>query len=293
MSAEASRRRSGRWGEPARPGDPVIDVLVPTAGRRSELAVTLAGLAAQDSPVFRVTLSDQADEPATGNEPAVLAMIRVLRAQNRDVRTLRHLPRHGIAEHRQFLLESSGAPYVLFLDDDVWLEPGLLPRLHAAIVELGCGFVGSAVQGLSYLGDERADELDTFSPWNGAVGPERMRRDAEGFARWRLHNAANLVHLARDLALGPDEWLAYRVAWIGGCVLYRRDALVATGGFDFWDDIPERHAGEDVAAQWRVMERFGGAGIIPSGAVHLESPSTIPERDVDAFDVVFDASRAP
>jgi hypothetical protein len=36
-----------------------------------------------------------------------------------------------------------------------------------------------------------------------------------------------------------------------------------------------------------VMERFGGAGIVPSGAVHLEAPTTIPVRDVDAFDVLF------
>lgn len=38
------------------------------------------------------------------------------------------------------------------------------------------------------------------------------------------------------------------------------------------------------------MERFGGAGILPSGAVHLEAPTTVPVRDVDAFDVLFPAS---
>jgi hypothetical protein len=34
------------------------------------------------------------------------------------------------------------------------------------------------------------------------------------------------------------------------------------------------------------MEEFGGAGILPSGAVHLESPTTVTERRVEAFDVV-------
>lgn len=293
MIATGSRRRSARWGEAPRPEEPVVDVLVPTAGRGAELGVTLAGLAAQDSPPFRVTLSDQGEPPASLDEPAVVAMVRVLRAQNREVRVRRHLPRRGMAEQRQFLLENASAPFVLYLDDDVWLEPDLLARLHAAILELGCGFVGSAVQGLSYLGDERAEERAVFSPWNGPVAPERMRRDAPGFERWRLHNAANLVHLARDLALGPDEWLAYRIAWIGGCVLYRRDALLACGGFDLWDDVPDRLAGEDVTAQWRVMERFGGAGILPSGAVHLEAPSTLPEREGDAFDVVFGGATNP
>lgn len=70
-------------------------------------------------------------------------------------------------------------------------------------------------------------------------------------------------------------------------MLYCRQALIDTGGFEFWGDLPSEHSGEDVAAQWRVMERFGGAGILPSGAVHLESETTVPVRLLDAFDVVF------
>jgi hypothetical protein len=69
-------------------------------------------------------------------------------------------------------------------------------------------------------------------------------------------------------------------------VLYDRAALVEVGGFEFWDTLPVGHAGEDVVAQWRVMERFGGAGIVPSGAVHLEAPTTVTDRSVDAPDVV-------
>jgi hypothetical protein len=83
-----------------------------------------------------------------------------------------------------------------------------------------------------------------------------------------------------------------RLPGVGGCVLFDREALVACGGFDFWDQLPVNHAGEDVAAQWRVMERYGGAGILPSGAVHLESPTTVPDRSTDAADVVFVAKNA-
>jgi hypothetical protein len=44
-----------------------------------------------------------------------------------------------------------------------------------------------------------------------------------------LHNAANPVHLARR-HLRPDErWLAYKIAWVGGCVLYERAVLDAVG----------------------------------------------------------------
>ena len=54
------------------------------------------------------------------------------------------------------------------------------------------------------------------------------------------------------------------------------------GGFDFWRELPPEHCGEDVLAQLRVMERFGGCGIIPSGAYHMELPTTIDQREVDA-----------
>jgi cellulose synthase/poly-beta-1,6-N-acetylglucosamine synthase-like glycosyltransferase len=282
-----SRRWSGRWGRPTEPDAPLIDVLVPTVGRRAELGATLAGLAAQDDPAFRVFLSDQSDDAVAENDPTVLAMLRVLEAQGRAPFVTRHLPRRGLAEQRQYLLSLSTAPAVLFLDDDVWLEPGTLLRMHEALERLGCGFVGSAVQGLSYLQDERPHEQTAFEPWDDGVQPERIRRGTPEFERWPLHNAANLTHLAARLDLAEGDWRAYRVAWLGACVLYRRDALVASGGFDFWEQLPPEHSGEDVAAQWRVMERFGGAGLIPSGAVHLETPTTVTDRRVDAFDRLF------
>lgn len=284
----SSRRTAARWAREQPRGVPAIDVLIPTAGRVAELAVTLAGLAAQDDPPFTVIISDQSPSERVGDEPAVAAMVRVLRAQGRHVRVLPHLPRRGLAEQRHFLLGESTAPAVLFLDDDVWLEAGMLARLHTALSTLQCGFVGAAVQGLSYLGDRRPTETEPFEPWpNRVVTPERMRDDAPGYERWTLHNAANLAHVAASLDLSDDDWLAYKIAWLGGCVLYSREALVACGGFDFWTELPPDHAGEDVAAEWRVMDAYGGAGILPSGAVHLEAPTTVPDRDVQATDVVF------
>ena len=218
-------------------------------------------------------------------------MVRVLEAQGRPVTLLRHRPRRGLAEQRQFLLDQATSEAVLFLDDDVWLEPGTLARMSEALEVLQCGFVGSAVQGLSYLSGDRPAEHAAYAPWTKGVRPERVRRDTSAFGRWPLHNAANLAHLAAELDLAPGEWWAYRVAWVGGCVLFRRSALVASGGFTFWTGLEPTHSAEDVAAQWRVMERFGGAGILPSGAVHLEAPTTMPDRTVDAFDVLFHSDR--
>jgi hypothetical protein len=74
----------------------------------------------------------------------------------------------------------------------------------------------------------------------------------------------------------------YRVAWVGGCVLFDTEKLRAAGGFDFWCDLPVEHCGEDVLVQLRVMQRFGGCGMIPSGAYHLELPTTVGVRDINA-----------
>ncbi|HZA03933.1 MAG TPA: glycosyltransferase family 2 protein [Propionibacteriaceae bacterium] len=289
--AAPSRRGSEAWARPAAPAAPTVEVLIPTYRRPTELAVTLAGLAAQDDPPFAVVISDQSEGDPPWEVPAVASMVRVLEAQGRPVTVLRHRPRRGLAEHRQFLLDQATSGAVLFLDDDVWLEPGTLARMSEALEVLQCGFVGSAVQGLSFLPDDRPAERTAYAPWTDGVRPERVRRDTDGFARWPLHNAANLTHLAAGLDLSPGEWQAYRVAWVGGCVLFRRSALVESGGFTFEPELEPDHSGEDVAAQWRVMERFGGAGILPSGAVHLEAPTTMPNRTVDVFDLMVEAER--
>lgn len=285
-----SRRSSAQWAGATRSTEDIdLDVLVPTCNRPAELAVTLAGLAGQADPPFRVIVSDQSSFEPGWEQPAASAMVRLLEAQGRPTSLVRHLPRLGLAEHRQYLLEQSTAEKVLFLDDDVWLEPGALERMSDALDRLECGFVGMAPQGLSFLDDKRPEQTASFSAWDGPVTPEKIRPDAPGFERWPLHSAANLSHLSAQLGLQPGQWVPYRVAWVGGCTMYRRDALNEAGGFSFWRQLPREHCGEDVLAQWQVMETHGGAGILPSGAVHLESPTTVGDRRVEAYQAVLGA----
>lgn len=104
--------------------------------------------------------------------------------------------------------------------------------------------------------------------------------------RWTLHSAANLLYIERRLGLRPGEWRPYKIAWLGACVLYDRAKLLDCGGFDFWRRLPATHVGEDVVAQLAVMRRYGGCGIVPSGAFHLELPTTVPDRRVEAYDAV-------
>lgn len=258
-----------------------IDVLVPTCDRPQALAITLTSLAAQNHRRLRIVVSDQSAAASAGERPEIAAVLRFLAATGRPVEIHRHLPRRGMAEQRAFLLRQARASWSLFVDDDVLLENDLVGRLHRAIVAQGCGFVGSALHGLSFIDDVRPHQ-QRIEFWEGRVAPERVVPGSQAWARHHLHSAANLLHVQRRLRLEPGSSRLYRVAWVGGCVLYDTAKLRAAGGFDFWESLPPEHCGEDVLAQLRVMERFGGCGLIPSGAYHQELPTTLPHRDVDA-----------
>lgn len=258
-----------------------VDILIPTCNRPYSLAMTLTSLAAQTVQGMRIHISDQSDYEDALERPEVLAVRRWLNATGREIYTYRHLPRLGMAEQRAFLLSKVTAPYCLFLDDDVLLENDLIERLLQAITEQQCGFVGSALHGLSYTEHERPDQQH-IEFWEGDVEPELVAPESPAWHRHRLHNAANLFHVQQKYGLTRDKTRYYRVAWIGGCVMFDTAKLHETGGFDFWQELPPQHCGEDVLAQLRVMERFGGCGIIPSGAYHMELPTTVRERPIDA-----------
>lgn len=262
---------------------PDVDVLIPTFRRPTALAVTLASLVGQGYPAFRIVISDQTDERPSFEVPEVETVCRVLEALGHRVDRHHHLPRRGIAEQRQFLLDRATAPYVLFLDDDVICERDLVERLVRAILRYRCGFVGSALIGPHYVGDVRPEQEAPFEPWGDRVEPEEIRPGGPGWERASLHLAANVHHIAQRLDVDRDQDLVYRVAWVGGCCLYDRASLNAAGGFGFWRKLPEVHVGEDVAAQLRVMARDGGCAILPSGAWHQDRiETTHPDREHDA-----------
>ncbi|OWW21401.1 glycosyltransferase family A protein [Noviherbaspirillum denitrificans] len=258
-----------------------IDILIPTRNRPCALAVTLASLSAQTFRDFRVVISDQSDDAASFSKPEAQAVMRQMRATGIDVLALRHLPRRGMAEQRAFLLAQATARHCLYLDDDVLLENDMVERMHHAITMQQCGFVGSALHGMSFLDDIRPHQQH-IEFWDGKVEPERVAPGSPAWTRHHLHSAANLFHVQAKLGLTRATTRLYRVAWIGGCVLFDTEKLRSAGGFDFWEQLPEAHCGEDVLAQLRVMERYGGCGMIPSGAYHLELPTTIATRDIDA-----------
>lgn len=268
-----------------------IDILIPTFCRPTALAVTLTSLISQTYRDFRIVISDQSDSPEMPATGELNAVIRVLKAHGHAVAFHRHLPRRGLAEQRQYLLDHATAPYVLFLDDDVILESDVVARMFYVMRQECCGFVGSAVIGLSHLDDVRPHE-QTIEWWDGPVRPELVTPASPAWNRHRLHNAANLYHLQQRLGLTPEKQRTYRVAWVGGCVLYDAGKLRDVGGFSFWRQLPTEHCGEDVLAQLLVMARYGGCGLIPSGVYHQQLATTVRDRRVDAPKVLAHLVRA-
>lgn len=248
-----------------------IDVLLPTCDRLTSLVMTLSGIAAQHQTDLRVIVADQSEHPAR-EEPVIRSLCRVIEERGGAVEWHERPERKGIAEQRQFLLSRSSAPRVLYLDDDVFMEPWVVTRLSEVLDGERCGFVGAFPQGLSFRDDVRPHE-QRIEYWDGPVRPEIVEPGSEAWERWPLHRAANLLHVTRRL--GAGERRLYKVAWVACCILYDRAKLLDVGGFEFWKRLPRYHSGEEVLVQNLLMRRYGGCAIIPSGAYHSQLPSTV------------------
>lgn len=262
-----------------------VDVLVPTCDRPESLAITLTCLQAQTRRPTRVVVADQGERPCL-DSGAVAAVVRVMRIAGIDVDVVRNLPRRGMAQQRQLLLDRATAPYVWYLDDDIIAEPDLLQRLLDAMLLAGCGYVGSFPNSPSAV--TSTAPVDQLPPdvlmerWDGPVEPEVILPGSAAWERYRLHFAANQYKRCVASGIDKENPVLYRVAWLGACFLADTAKLRDVGGFDFWSELPPAHSGEDVVAQLRLQARYGAAGLAPSGAWHQEVRTTRPGDEPDA-----------
>ena len=248
-----------------------VDILLPTYNRLPSLIMCLSGVAGQTYSNFRLIVSDQSDEPARENT-VIQSLIRVIEARGGTVEWHYRVPSQGIAEQRDFLLKEATGTYVLYLDDDVWMEPQVLETLVNTIEEQGCGFVGAFPNGLSYRNDLRPHQQH-IEFWESQVRPEAISPASPEWERNTLHRAANLHHVS--LCIPQGKQYLYKVAWIAACILYDREKLLEIGGFSFWDRLPRFQSGEEVLVQNLMMRRWGGCSIVPSGTYFSELPSTV------------------
>ena len=248
-----------------------VDVLLPTYNRLASLVMTLAGVAAQTTTDLRVIVADQS-ELLVSHDSTVQTLGRVIEARGGTVEWHHRLPIHGIAEQRDFLLRQATADTILYLDDDVLMEPWVVERLLATLREEGCAFVGAFPAGLSHRHDVRPEQ-QRIEYWDGPVRPEAVEPESAEWERWQLHRAANLYHVAQSLPPGVSR--RYKVAWIASCILYDRRKVEAVGGFSFWSRLPRYHSGEEVLVQNLLMRRWGGCGMVPSGTYYSQVPTTV------------------
>jgi len=263
----------------------LVDVLIPTYRRKTGLAIVLTSLLGQTFRDFNVVVSSQADPDDDYLDDLEIEMlVRALRRHGHDVALHRHVPRRGQAEQRHFLLSQSTAPYVHYLDDDVILDPPVMQRMLDVIRAERCGFVGCAATGLHYLDDVRPHQQH-IELWDGPVRPEPFTPDAIPYERHLVNNAANPLHLEERLCRG-ERTVRYKVAWVGGAnVLYDRAKLLDVGGFSWWDRLPPNHSGEEVVAQFLLIRKYGGCGILPAGTYHLDLPTNVPDRTRNATEL--------
>ncbi len=274
----------------------LVDVLIPTCGRPTGLAMVLTSLLGQTFTDFNVIISEQTEGVPSFASLELEMAVRALEWHGHRVALHHHLPRRGLAEQRNFLLEQSTAPYVHFIDDDVLLDPPVMARMLEVLRSENCGFVGCAATGLQHLHDVRPHQQG-IELWQGPVCPEPFSPDTLPLV-WHRHlvnNAANALHLEQRLA--PDgQIVRYKIAWVGGAnVLYDRAKLLSVGGFSWWERLPAAHAGEEVVVQFLLIRKYGGCGILPSGTYHLGLPTTVVDRSrnatelfaalIEAFDV--------
>lgn len=248
-----------------------VDVLLTTYNRLPSLIMCLSGVAGQSCSHFRLIVSDQSDEPALENA-VVQSLVRIIEARGATVDWHYRAPSKGIAEQRDFLLRQATARYVLFLDDDVWMEPTVLENLLRVIREQGCGFAGAFPNGLSFRDDYRPHQQG-IEYWESRVQPEAVAPGTPEWERNTLHRAANLYHVS--LTIPPGVQRLYKVAWIAACILYDREKLLEVGGFAFWEKLPRYQSGEEVLVQNLMMRRWGGCALAPSGTYFSELPSTV------------------
>src|SRR5579875_3239351 len=174
-----------------------VDILLPTYNRLTSLVMTLSGVAVQTLTDLRVIVADQGEQPVE-QEQVIQTLRRVIEARGGYVEWRTRPQIHGIAEQRDFLLRQATANAVLYLDDDVFMEPWVVERLLETLTAQQCGFVGAFPAGLSHRDDVRpAQQIVHW--WDGPVQPEAVEPDSVEWERWQLHRAANAYHVALRL----------------------------------------------------------------------------------------------
>jgi glycosyl transferase family 2 len=204
-----------------------LSVIVPFYNVQQYALDTLRSLRANAAPDYEFVLVDDCstDRTATLLEQALDSVP--------GARLVRHERNGGLATARNTGIDAARGEYLTFLDGDDWYAPGYLPRLVAAVEELGTDFV-------------RVDHVQSTN---------------------RARQVMRVPVGRRGVRLSPRDWILpadrttsvdYPYAWAG---VYRR-RLVEQGLLHFPDGL---RTAEDRPWIWRLhrgAESFAVAGLL-------------------------------
>ncbi|GLW06625.1 glycosyl transferase [Microtetraspora sp. NBRC 13810] len=233
-----------------------LSVVLPVKDAELYIGDALTSLTRNARPGYEFIVVDDGSADATGR------IIDDFRGELPGLSVLRNPAPVGLADARNLGLSLASGRYVTYMDGDDWLAPGYLPRLVAAIEDLGCDFV-------------RVDHVQ-------AEGRKRVVHRAPQARR-------GVVLDPRDGILPVDgrSMVDYPYAWAG---IYRRDLgdLLTFPG--------HLHTAEDRPWIWRLHRRARSYAVVSLAGLFYrrQVPGSLTqigdERQLqifDAFELVF------
>ena len=185
-----------------------LAVLLPTCDRLHSLIFTLSGLAGQTLSRFHLIVADQGRKPAGkipwSGAPRILRPGERLSSGNAGDRSTAS-PSSG-----DFLLTATSADMVLFLDDDVFMEPWVLERLVDTLMQRTVRFCRRLSLGAVLSHDVRPEQQH-IEYWEGPVRPEAIGPGNAGM------EAGGTAPGGQSLACQPEA-ASRRAAILQGCL---------------------------------------------------------------------------
>lgn len=181
-----------------------VSAIIPTLDRRERLARTLASLFAQSAVPVEILLVDASALPVTAADlpPAPAGVqVRCLRAERR-----------GAAAQRNQAQLQAEQPFILYMDDDMDLEPGCIAALWTGLQSNPqCGGCGTRLVNQQY--HPPGPTLRRILAWLGCPATGSLAGRCVG-------PALNFLPSLHEADTGEEvDWLNL------GCTLYRREAL--------------------------------------------------------------------
>lgn len=233
---------------------PSVSVIIPTFNRPEHVSEALDSLLSQETPPDEVLVVDD----STDDKVAELVRVRSQKFLGRGV-SLKHMrnpKERGASAARNAGFEHTASEIVMFMDDDVLLEPGYLSGILAAY-EARPDAAG--VQGHMY---RYGEGLDVHGVYNALRRAFSLTYASErGCEVLRSFKATYPVRVEGVEACG---WLS------GTNQTYRRSAL---GSLRFDERLKRYSLGEDLDLSYNVARQGRGGLYIAQGArlLHKES----------------------